>query len=340
MPEFRREAEPVTRPDASAVVACTRGRIAGRPSASRRRTAAGSKTAISAGIDFHVKTTGSKQRPAPLSPIRRELAAIGRRPSKRLGQHFLADPQIARRIVDVAGLSETDRVVEIGPGLGALSALLVERVGALWLVEVDGDLAERLRSEYAALPHVHVVNADALAVDFAALLGAGSPAMVVANLPYNVATPVLAALLRQSACFARMVLMLQREVVERLVALPGSKSYAALSVLTQYAAQVQLALRVGPEAFVPRPKVESAVVIVEPYRQSPVAVANPTLLRRLIKTVFNQRRKQLNNSLRPMCTDAAAVLQRAGIEPTRRPETLSLAEFAHLANALVDEPSS
>jgi len=279
-------------------------------------------------------------RPIPQRPtasIRRELAALGRLPRKRLGQHFLADAQIARRIVDLAALQPMDRAVEIGPGLGALSDLLVERVGALWLVEVDSDLAERLRSRYAALPHVHVVEADALAVDFAALLGPGAPAVVVANLPYNVATPVLAALLRQSECFARMVLMLQREVVQRLVASPGSKAYAALSVLTQYAAHVRPALRVGPEAFVPRPKVESEVAIVEPYRQPPVAVSDPKLFRRLIKTVFTQRRKQLSNSMRALCADAAALLLGAGIEPARRPETLSLGEFATLSNALAEK---
>lgn len=273
------------------------------------------------------------------SPIRRELAAIGRQPRKRLGQHFLADAQIARRIVDLAALHDTDRVVEIGPGLGALSDMLVERAGEVWLIEVDRDLAQRLRSRYAARPQVHVVEADALTVDFAELLGQGVPAAVVANLPYNVATPVLASLLEQSACFARMVLMLQREVAQRLVAPPGGKTYAALSVLTQYAAQVRPALRVGPEAFVPRPKVESEVVIVEPYRQPPVVVTDAALFRRIIKTVFTQRRKQLTNSLQPLCRDAAGTLRRAGIDPMRRPETLSLAEFASLSNTLAEEPT-
>ncbi|MFN8624784.1 MAG: 16S rRNA (adenine(1518)-N(6)/adenine(1519)-N(6))-dimethyltransferase RsmA [Candidatus Binatia bacterium] len=281
-----------------------------------------------------MKQAGPRRKHSAISPIRRELAALGRYPRKRLGQHFLADTQIARRIVDLAALQPTDRAVEIGPGLGVLSDLLVERVGALWLIEVDGDLAGRLRSKYAASPQVHVVEADALTVDYVALLGTGAPAVVVANLPYNVATPVLAALLRQSARIARMVLMLQREVVQRLVASPGGKAYAALSVLTQYAARVRPALRVGPEAFVPRPKVESEVAIVEPYREPPVAVVDPALFRRLIKTVFSQRRKQLSNSLRALCTDATDVLLHASIEPTRRPETLSLVEFATLSNAL------
>jgi 16S rRNA (adenine1518-N6/adenine1519-N6)-dimethyltransferase len=269
----------------------------------------------------------------PGSVVRRELAAIGRRPRKRLGQHFLSDPQIARRIVQLAA-PHAERVVEVGPGLGALSELLVQSAGEIWLIEVDADLAQRLRSTFAHLLRVHVVEADALAVDFTALLGRGSPAVLVGNLPYNVATAVLAAALTQGRCFSRMVLMLQREVVERLVAPPGSKTYGALSVLTQFAAQVQAAFLVAPGAFVPRPKVDSEVVIVEPYATPPVAVTDAQLFRRLVKTVFTQRRKQLLNSLRSLCRDPAETLRCAGIDPKRRPETLSLSEFAALSNAL------
>jgi 16S rRNA (adenine1518-N6/adenine1519-N6)-dimethyltransferase len=271
--------------------------------------------------------------PRPGSVVRRELAAIGRRPRKRLGQHFLVDPQVARRIVQLAA-PQAERVVEIGPGLGALSELFVQSAGEIWLIEVDADLAQRLRATFAHLSRVHVVEADVLTVDFTTLLGPGAPAVLVGNLPYNIATAVLAAALAQARCFSRMVLMLQREVVERLVAPPGGKTYGALSVLTQFAAQVHPAFVVGPGAFVPRPKVDSEVVIVEPYATPPVAVTDPKLFRRLVKTVFTQRRKQLLNSLRPVCRDPREPLQRAGIEPKRRPETLSLSEFAALSNAL------
>lgn len=274
------------------------------------------------------------RKPRAGSGVRGELAAMGRQPRKRLGQHFLSDARIAARIVELASLQPGDRAVEVGPGLGALSDLLVQRVAEAWLIEVDRDLAERLRSQYAPLPHVHVVEADVLRVDFAALLGAQAPAVLIANLPYNIATAVLAAALDQAECFSRMVLMLQREVVERLVAVPGSKVYAALSVLTQFSARVRSVLRVPPQAFVPAPKVESEVIVVEPWSTPPVDVADVKTFRRLVKTVFTQRRKQLANSLRPLCGDAAAVLQRAGIDPMRRPETLSLAEFAALANQL------
>jgi 16S rRNA (adenine1518-N6/adenine1519-N6)-dimethyltransferase len=269
----------------------------------------------------------------PTGVVRRQLASMGRHPRKRLGQHFLADKGVAQRIVDLAEVRGTERVVEIGPGLGALTDALVRRARELWLIEVDVDLAARLRAQYADRRDVHVVQADALKVDFLALLGVGEPAVVVANLPYNIATAILTRLL-EVGCFARLVLMLQREVVERLRAQPGSKAYGALSVYTQFAARVRSGLRVGPEAFVPRPKVESEVVVVEPYAQAPVAVEDPVLMNRVVRTVFNHRRKQLANSLRALCNDPAAALHAAQIDPTRRPETLSLAEFAALSDAL------
>ncbi len=269
----------------------------------------------------------------PTGVVRRELASMGRHPRKRLGQHFLADKGIAQRIVDLAQLRGTERVVEIGPGLGALTAALVQRAGKLWLIEVDADLAARLRAQYADRPDVHVVQEDALRVDFPNLLGAGEPAVVVASLPYNIATAILAVLL-DAHCFARLVLMLQREVVDRLRAQPGSKDYSALSVYTQFAARLRPGLRVGPDAFVPRPKVESEVVVVEPYAQPPVAVDDPALLKRIVRAAFNQRRKQLANSLRAACSDPVTALQAACIDPTRRPETLTLAEFAALSNAV------
>ena len=265
--------------------------------------------------------------------VRRELASMGRHPRKRLGQHFLADQGVAQRIVDLAQLRGTERVVEIGPGLGALTDILAQRATELWLIEVDADFAARLRARYADRPNVHIVQEDALRVDFTALLGVGEPTVVVANLPYNIATAILTRLL-EAGCFARLVLMMQREVVERLRAQPGSKTYGALSVYTQFAARVRGGLRVGPEAFVPRPKVESEVIVVEPYAHAPVAVDDPTLMNRLVRTVFNQRRKQLANSLRALCNDPAAALHAAHIDPTRRPETLSLAEFAALSDVL------
>lgn len=269
----------------------------------------------------------------PAGGVRRELASMGRHPRKRLGQHFLADKSVAQRIVDLAQLRGNERVVEIGPGLGALTDVLVQRAGELWLIEIDADLAGRLRTRYADQPQVHIVEQDALKVDYTTLLGAGEAALVVANLPYNVATAILRALL-DARCFVRLILMLQREVVDRLRAQPGTKDYGALSVYTQLAARLRPGLRVGPEAFVPRPKVESEVVVVEPYARPPLTVDDPALLNRVVRAAFNQRRKQLANSLRAVCPHPAVALAAAHIDPRRRPETLTLAEFAALSDVV------
>lgn len=273
-------------------------------------------------------------REQPAGGVRRELAELGRGARKRLGQHFLARQETARRIVDLARLNGTQRVVEIGPGLGALTGILVAAARELWLIELDADLAARLRAQYAGHANIHIVEADVLQVDFAELLGPGEPAVVVANLPYNIATAILARLLEQRQCFSRFVVMMQREVAERLRAVPGTKAYSALSVLTQLAARVERGLRLGPGAFVPPPKVESEVVVVTPYAQSPVPIDDVDSFTRLVRTVFTQRRKQLINSLRPLSSDPSAVLRAAAIDPARRPETLSLAEFAALSAAL------
>ena len=275
----------------------------------------------------------------PLGTVRRELGDLGRRPRRRLGQNFLAHPAVAQRIVALADLQPQTRIVEIGAGLGALSDVLVDGAGEAWLIEVDAELAARLVDRYRDRPHVHVVRADALTVDFAALLGHGPPATVVANLPYNIATAVLARLLAQGQRFTRLVLMVQREVAERLRAQPGTKDYGTLSVLTQCAARGRTGLRVGPEAFVPRPKVESEVVVVEPLAAPPVAIDDLRRFTQVVKTVFLHRRKQLRNSLRALTADPVAALAAAGIDPTRRPETLTLAEFATLARALDAMPS-
>lgn len=267
-------------------------------------------------------------------PIRTALAELGRGPRKRFGQHFLANPETARRIVGLAGLRGGERVIEIGPGLGALTEHLVPLAGRLWLIELDADFAARMREKYADQPQVCVVEADMLKVDVGELLGPGEPAIVVANLPYNVGTAILARLLEHPQRFARIVVMVQREVAERLRAEPGSKTYAALSILTQAVARVERGLRLPPGAFVPPPKVDSDVVIITPHTKPPVPIADFAWFAHVVRTVFSQRRKQLLNSLRGLCPEPRAALEAVAIDPQRRPETLSLAEFARLAAAL------
>lgn len=256
------------------------------------------------------------------------------RPRKRFGKHFLVQLGVARRIVALAELGPTTNVLEIGPGMGVLTRLLAGVSAHLWAIEVDRDLAGLLRNEFADQPHVHIVEADALTVDFGTLLRPYVPVAVVANLPYNIATPLLLKLLAAADLFSHMVLMLQREVVARLCALPGSKAYGSLSVAVQLAAEVQTGFGVGPAAFAPRPKVDSAVVVVRPHRPPRVTAPEREQIERVVRAVFEQRRKQLGNSLQRVVPDAGKVLAAVGIDPRRRPETLSVDDFVRLTRAV------
>ncbi len=252
---------------------------------------------------------------------------------KRFGQHFLVQPGIAERIVALATIDAADTVLEIGPGRGALTALLAPRCRRLVLIEVDRDLAAALRARYADAPAVEVVEGDVLRVDLAARLGDGA-ATVVANLPYNISTPVLMQLLDQPERFTRLVLMLQREVAERLCATPGEKAYGALSVMVQVVAEARIALRVPPGAFVPPPKVDSAVVVLTPRRPAPLDAPARRALRHVVRTAFSRRRKQLVNVLAPLSDDPRALLATLGFDPRARPETLSPADFVRLAEVV------
>ncbi|HVN87912.1 MAG TPA: 16S rRNA (adenine(1518)-N(6)/adenine(1519)-N(6))-dimethyltransferase RsmA [Candidatus Binatia bacterium] len=264
--------------------------------------------------------------------VRRELAALDRRPRKRLAQHLLADRNIIRRIVDLAELTGAESVLEIGPGLGALTIELAARCAQLVLIELDRDFAARLRERFVDQPHVAVVEGDVLKMDLRARCSA--PTIVVANLPYNISTPVLFTLLDHAELFPRLVLMLQREVAQRMRAQPSDEAYGALSVLVQFRARVRHGLHVDPAAFVPRPKVQSEVVVVEPYAALPIPVRDIRVFRSVVRAAFQQRRKQLVNSIATVTNNAAGVLRAADIDPTRRPETLSLREFGRLADAI------
>jgi 16S rRNA (adenine1518-N6/adenine1519-N6)-dimethyltransferase len=258
-------------------------------------------------------------------------AAVAR---KRFGQHFLVQPNIAERIVALAALRGDETVLEIGPGRGALTRLLAARCRRLVLVEVDRDLAASLRETFATAPAVEVHAADVLRQDLAALLGTAAPAVVVANLPYNISTPALFHLLDQPALFSRLVLMLQREVADRLCATAGGKTYGALSVVVQVVATTRIALRVPPTAFAPRPSVESAVVVIEPLRPPPLSTAARRAVRQVVREAFSHRRKQLINALAPLTDRPSAVLEHLGIDPRRRAETLTPQDFVRLAVAL------
>lgn len=260
----------------------------------------------------------------------------GRR--RALGQHFLRDAGIARRIIEIAGLTPRDLCVEIGPGEGALTFLLAERAGRLLALEVDEKLIEGLRLRLAALAHVEVRQADARSFDYASL-PALKPSLagrvvVVGNLPYSVSKPILERLVAARTAVSEMVLTLQKEVAERVAAGPGSKRYGALSVLTQLYCDARLALVIPPGAFRPPPKVDSAVLHLRVLAAPRVPVGDEGNFHRLVKAAFGQRRKTLANALAGGLGVSVATarqgLAAAGIDPGRRAETLSLEEFSRL----------
>ena len=259
---------------------------------------------------------------------------------KSLGQHFLDDRRILERIVDALEPSERDTVIEIGPGRGGLSDVLAPRVGRLILVEYDRALAARLRERYTATPSVSIIEGDVLDVAFAPL--AGGPYKLIGNVPYYITTPILFHALEAPRA-SRIVLLVQREVADRIVAPPGSKTYGALSVNVQAVANAAIAFRVAPGSFNPPPKVESAVVVIEPRRDPIVPADEETSFRRFVQDAFSQRRKQMRRVVRSVASldaeRAEAALARAGIDPSARPETLSPAEFATLRRELFSRGS-
>jgi 16S rRNA (adenine1518-N6/adenine1519-N6)-dimethyltransferase len=270
-----------------------------------------------------------------LQQTRFALGELGVRPHKQFGQHFLIDQTVVDLMLAAAQIQPTDTILEIGPGLGVLSDQLAELAGKLYLVEVDRMLADRLHSRFANLPQVQVVLADFLALDVTAAF-AEPTIHVVASLPYNVATPILFRLLEQRRQFPEATVMIQKEVAERLTASPGSKAYGVPSVLTQLYATVTTVCTVGPRSFFPPPKVESQVVRLVFQAEPRVAVQDTKEFQRVVKAAFAQRRKTLRNTLKAAGYQNLDVIEkRTGIDLQRRGETLSVSEFARLADACV-----
>jgi 16S rRNA (adenine1518-N6/adenine1519-N6)-dimethyltransferase len=251
------------------------------------------------------------------------------RARKRFGQHFLHDPGVLRRIVDAIGPRPGDRIVEIGPGRGALTLPLLERCGRVEAIEIDRDLAALLAEQAAGKGELVIHVADALGVDFGSLHGGGPKLRVCGNLPYNISTPLLFHLLEARDAIADMHFMLQKEVVDRMAAPPGGKSYGRLTVMLAAACRIEPLFRVGRGAFNPPPAVDSAVVRLVPHAADPFPLPDPGRFARIVAAAFSMRRKTLRNSLRGL-VDAAAFAA-AGIDAGRRPESLAPGEFARLA---------
>ena len=260
-------------------------------------------------------------------------------PRKRFGQNFLHDTQIIAQIVECIGLSPDDNLVEIGPGLGALTEPLLQQVNAMTVIELDKDLAGALRINIGANSHPNftIINTNALHLDYAKLcqdIGRGK-LRIVGNLPYNISTPLLFHLLNFSEVIDDMHFMLQKEVVERITATPATKSYGRLSVILQYHCDAEYLLSVPNGAFHPAPKVTSAVFRLTPKPHKPLVAHDEALFALIVREAFNHRRKTLRaifktNALLPTLEDADFVA--VGIDPTARPEVLSVDDFVRLAN--------
>jgi len=255
----------------------------------------------------------------------------GHRARKRFGQNFLADPYYVARIVDAVDPRPGENIVEIGPGLAALTTELLARAGRITAIEIDRDLAARLRAQFATL---NLIEADALELDFATL---GSDLRIVGNLPYNISSPLLFRIVDAVDRVRDVHVMLQKEVVARMAASPGTPDYGRLTVMLQAVFRIERLFVVPPGAFRPAPKVESAVARLTPLAQMRPAIADRAMFARVVAAAFAQRRKTLRNALASLCT--AEEMQRAGIDPALRGEVLSVADFARLANALTSSPA-
>jgi 16S rRNA (adenine1518-N6/adenine1519-N6)-dimethyltransferase len=271
--------------------------------------------------------------------IQKELREYGLVPRKRWGQHFLVDRNIINKVVRTAQIGEMDHVLEVGPGLGEMTLLLSRQARRVVAVEIDPKLAAILREKTASSSNIEVIEEDILKLDFKRLLRPdGPPIKVVANLPYQISTPLLFRFIESREIFSTLTLMLQREVAERLVASPGGKAYGPLSVSVQVVSDLSIRFFIKPTAFYPPPKVESAVVQLV-WRERPlVDLSEEVWLHRVVRACFGYRRKTLINALKhsdlPLPPSAEERLERIGIDPRRRPESLTIQEFIRLAEVL------
>lgn len=270
---------------------------------------------------------------AGLPPLRETIAAHGLDARKRFGQHFLLDLNLTRRIARAAAPLHDGTVIEVGPGPGGLTrALLLEGAGHVVAVEVDPRAIEALRDlQAAAAGRLEIIQGDALSIDMATL--GPAPRRIVANLPYNVSTALLVRWLHAADDIADMVLMFQKEVVDRLAGTPRSKDYGRLSVLAQHVCEVRRLFDVPPSAFVPPPKVTSSVVRLTP-RPADRRLVDLSRLEKVTAAAFGQRRKMLRGSLLGLFPDPATVLEQLGLSPRARAEELAVADFVRLAGVL------
>lgn len=261
----------------------------------------------------------------------------GHQARKRFGQNFLHDPGVIERIVRSINPRPDDAIVEIGPGLGALTEEILAVNPRLQVVELDRDLIPVLRTKFFNYPEFRIHEADALKFDFSQLV-ADRPLRIIGNLPYNISTPLIFHLLGQAGVVQDMHFMLQKEVVQRLAAVPGGDNYGRLGIMAQYFCKVQPLFEVGPGAFRPAPKVDSAIVRLVPHATLPHPAKDLSILQSVVRTAFNARRKTLRKALGGLVS--VAQLQSLGIDDGLRPENLALADYVAIADLLADDKST
>lgn len=257
--------------------------------------------------------------------------------TKSLGQNFLVDQSVPKDIVDGADVGPEDLVIEIGPGVGTLTAQILKIAKKVVAIELDDTLIPILTEELGEHPNFTLIHNDALKVNFDEIIGEEKSVKLVANLPYYVTTPIIVKLLKEKHKFNSLTIMIQKEVAERMNTEPGNKDYGALTLLVQYYCDTKIVRKVPPACFIPRPKVDSIVIRLDKLDQPRVKVDNEKLFFDIIRNSFNMRRKTLWNgvkSIGPAKEKLEAAFEKAGIDPKRRGETLSIQEFADLANCI------
>jgi 16S rRNA (adenine1518-N6/adenine1519-N6)-dimethyltransferase len=271
--------------------------------------------------------------------IKQELKEYGLFPKKSLGQHFLVDRNILNKVIRTAEVEKGDVVLEVGPGLGEMTLALADQAKKVIAVEIDSKLAVILKQRVIDFSNVEVVKSDILKVDLGQFFRKERhPIKVVANLPYQITTPLLFRFIESKEAFSTLTLMLQKEVAERMVASPGRKEYGPLSIFIQMFSDVSIRFFIKPSAFFPPPKVESAVVHMS-FKEKPVVkIEDEEWFKKVVKGCFGYRRKTLMNALKhsglPLPQSIELRMERIGIDPRRRPETLTIQDLVHLAEAL------
>ena len=271
--------------------------------------------------------------------IRKELAEFGLTPRKKWGQNFLVDRNILHKIVREARIEKEDTVLEIGPGLGEMTRVLADAARRVIAIEVDPKLVAILEEKLASSPNVRVIHGDVLKIDFLEVLREETkPVKVVANLPYQISTPLFFRFIELKRMFSTLTLMIQKEVAERMMASPGTSDYGPLSIFTQISAKISVLFPVKPAAFFPPPKVESKVVQIN-WREKPLVVPeDEPWFREVVRGCLGYRRKTLLNALRhsglPLPEGLEGRLEAAGLDPSRRPETFEIQELVKLSYLL------